>query len=183
MEVEGPEGSQVTDKMRQILIDWLVDVHQAFELREETLHLAVLYLDHYQSVKPVSKEDYQLLGVTCLWIASKYEEIYPPRMKKYTEVTAFTYNGSQLKQMEGNILNAIDFNLTKITSLALLNANQQGLPEKNVALVKFLLELSLHNGRITNKYGHRMLLAAGVRLSDAICGGVSNCSEISKGLD
>ena len=73
MDVERPQGSQVTDKMRQILIDWLVDVHQAFKLREETLHLAVLYLDQYQTVKPVNKEDYQLLGVTCLWIASKYE--------------------------------------------------------------------------------------------------------------
>jgi cyclin B len=41
------EGSEVTDKMRQILVDWLVDVHQTFNLKEETLHLALHYLSDY----------------------------------------------------------------------------------------------------------------------------------------
>ena len=58
--------------MRQILIDWLVDVHESFELKEQTFHLALGYLNLYASKHPISKEDYQLVGVTCLWIASKY---------------------------------------------------------------------------------------------------------------
>lgn len=39
------EASAISDKMRQILVDWMVDVHQSFELREETLHLAFMYLE------------------------------------------------------------------------------------------------------------------------------------------
>ena len=35
----------VTHEMRQILVDWLVDVHLSFELREQTLHLALAYLN------------------------------------------------------------------------------------------------------------------------------------------
>ncbi len=66
------DRNDVTDKMRQILIDWLVDVHQSFQLKEETLHLAVLYLEEFQSQRIISKENYQLVGITCLWIASKY---------------------------------------------------------------------------------------------------------------
>lgn len=58
--------------MRQILVDWLVDVHQSFELREETLHLALQYLQDYQTRKPIQRDVYQLVGITCLWIASKY---------------------------------------------------------------------------------------------------------------
>ena len=69
--------------MRQILIDWLVDVHESFGLKEETLHLAIIYLDEYQKRQMICRDDYQLVGVTCLWIASKYEEIYPPNIKKY----------------------------------------------------------------------------------------------------
>jgi hypothetical protein len=58
--------------MRLILIDWLVDVHISFELKEQTLYLALSYLNAYCSRQEVSKSDYQLVGITCLWIASKY---------------------------------------------------------------------------------------------------------------
>ena len=39
------KGTEVSDKMRQILIDWMVDVHQSFELRDETLFLSLKYLE------------------------------------------------------------------------------------------------------------------------------------------
>ena len=45
-------------------------------------------------------------------------------------------------------MKALDFNLTKITPLALLSANQLPIPSKNQALIKFILELSLLNGKI-----------------------------------
>jgi hypothetical protein len=63
----------VTEKMRQILIDWMIDVHDSFELKEQTLHLALNYLSDYSALREITKEDYQLVGITCLWIASKYE--------------------------------------------------------------------------------------------------------------
>ena len=65
----------INAEMRQILIDWLVDVHSSFELKEQTLYLALAYLNEYSSMVDISKNDYQLVGVACLWIASKYEEI------------------------------------------------------------------------------------------------------------
>ena len=73
----------ISEKMRYILIDWLVDVHDSFELKEQTLYLALSYLSDYVAVENVEKEDYQLVGIASLWIASKYEEIYPPRTKNY----------------------------------------------------------------------------------------------------
>jgi hypothetical protein len=84
----------VTSDMRQILIDWLVDVHQSFELKEQTLHLALAYLNQYSALVEISKHDYQLVGITCLWIASKYEEIYPPRMQNYIQVTDSSYSAN-----------------------------------------------------------------------------------------
>ena len=54
------ESSELTSKMKQILIDWLIDVHQSFQLKEETLHLAILYLEEYQLLQPIRKEDYGL---------------------------------------------------------------------------------------------------------------------------
>lgn len=85
--------------MREILIDWMIDVHMSFELKEQTLHLALSYLNEFESKAVFSKEEYQLVGITCLWIASKYEEIYPPRMANYVDVTANTYTAGQMKRM------------------------------------------------------------------------------------
>ena len=107
--------------MKEILIDWMVDVHASFQLKEQTLYLALSYLNEFESKSAsFSKEDYQLVGITCLWIASKYEEIYPPRMSNYTEVTANTYTLGQMRRMEEKILEKLAFNLNHITMLSLL---------------------------------------------------------------
>ena len=58
--------------MREILIDWLTDVHSTFQLKEQTLHLALGYLNEFEAKAIFTKEEYQLVGITCLWIASKY---------------------------------------------------------------------------------------------------------------
>lgn len=114
--------SHITPDMRQILIDWLVDVHQSFDLKEQTLHLALAYLNEYASTHDITKHEYQLVGIACLWIASKYEEIYPPRMSNYVQVTDSSYSVAELKAMEGKILVALNFNLTYTTPLVILEA-------------------------------------------------------------
>ena len=59
--------------MRAILIDWLVDVHNQFQLKDETLSLAIRLLDDYlATTDDVNKKTLQLIGITCLWMASKY---------------------------------------------------------------------------------------------------------------
>jgi hypothetical protein len=158
------ESTEITSKMRQILIDWMVDVHQSFDLKEETLHLAILYLCDYQALRPIIKEEYQLVGITCLWIASKYEEIYPPSMKNYVEVTAYTYTASQIKKMEGDILKALDFQLVRVTPLAILLAQKHS-HAKTEALTKYLLELGYLQGTVLGKYGTRVMTAGAIKLS------------------
>jgi cyclin B len=59
--------------MRFVLIDWLIEVHESFELCDQTLHLALKYLNIFSSKYEIGKQEYQLVGITCLWIASKYE--------------------------------------------------------------------------------------------------------------
>ena len=112
----------ITPDMRQILVDWLIDVHQSFELKEQTLYLALAYLNEFASKHEITKHEYQLVGIACLWIASKYEEIYPPRMDNYVKVTDSCYTSTELKAMEGKILLALNFQLNYITPLTILEA-------------------------------------------------------------
>jgi len=70
----------VNEKMRAILIDWLVEVHLKFKLVPETLYLTVSLIDKYLEKVVVNREKLQLVGVTAMLIASKYEEIYAPEV-------------------------------------------------------------------------------------------------------
>ena len=63
----------LTKWMRSLLIDWMVEVQESFELNHETLYLAVKLVDLYLTKVNVGKETLQLLGAASLFIASKYD--------------------------------------------------------------------------------------------------------------
>lgn len=67
--------SDINEKMRAILIDWIIDVHFHFNLRQETLFIAVFIIDSFLSVHFISRSRFQLLGITSLLIACKSQEI------------------------------------------------------------------------------------------------------------
>ncbi|TDH66442.1 hypothetical protein CCR75_009459 [Bremia lactucae] len=101
----------VHSKMRALLVDWLVEVHQRFELEAQTLFLAVNYLDRYVAQVPVKSQRYQLVGVAALLIASKFEEIYPCDMEDLLYICERSYVKADLVDCEMNLLNKLDFNL------------------------------------------------------------------------
>ena len=63
----------VNSSMRTILIDWLIEVQENFELFHETLYLAVKIVDRFLSKKQVKREYLQLVGATAMLIAAKFE--------------------------------------------------------------------------------------------------------------
>ena len=66
--------TELSKPMRAVLVDWMVEVQESFELNHETLYLAVKLVDHYlSSAKKVSKNKFQLLGATSLLIAAKFD--------------------------------------------------------------------------------------------------------------
>lgn len=75
------QQKHINERMRAILVDWLVEVHLKFKLVPETLYLTINLIDRYLELQEVSRPKLQLVGVTCLLIASKYEEIYPPELR------------------------------------------------------------------------------------------------------
>ena len=77
--------------MRGILVDWLIEVHNKFKLHAQTLWLCVNILDRYLEKVDVQRTKLQLVGVTALLIAAKFEEIYPPEIKDCVYITDFAY--------------------------------------------------------------------------------------------
>lgn len=71
------EQKDINEKMRIILIDWLIEVHLKFKLLPETLFLTINFIDRYLQKNQTPRDKLQLIAVSSLLIACKYEEIYP----------------------------------------------------------------------------------------------------------
>lgn len=155
--------------MRAILVDWLVDVHIKFKLLPETLFLTINLVDRYLEKAPVSRQKLQLVGVGAMLIAAKYEEIYPPEVKEFEYVTDRAYSKPEILDMEGKILNALNFNLTIPSSLRFLErfALVAGLDEKMLNMTKYLLELSLVEYKML-KYSPSTLACSAIYLINKI---------------
>lgn len=107
----------IQPRMRSVLLDWLVEVCEVYKLHRETYYLAVDYLDRYLSVSNnISKNQLQLIGVTCLLIASKFEEIYPPKLNEFAYITDGSCSESDILRTEISIVKAIDWKTTTITA-------------------------------------------------------------------
>ncbi|XP_054877246.1 G2/mitotic-specific cyclin-B3 isoform X2 [Poeciliopsis prolifica] len=97
--------------MRAILIDWLVEVQENFELFHETLYLAVKLTDHYLSKVTIHRDLLQLVGSTALLIACKFEERCPPPVEDFLYICDDAYKRHELISIEANILKTLSFDI------------------------------------------------------------------------
>nr|XP_018473223.1 PREDICTED: cyclin-B1-2-like [Raphanus sativus] len=155
--------TEMNEKMRAILVDWLLEVHVKFELNLETLYLTVNIIDRFLSVKAVPKRELQLLGISALLIASKYEEIWPPQVNDLVYVTDNAYNNKQILVMEKTILGNLEWYLTVPTQYVFLvrfiKASMSDPEMEN--MVHFLAELGMMHYD-TLKFCPSMLAASAV---------------------
>lgn len=142
------QGQEVTGNMRAILIDWLVQVSLKFRLLQETMYMTVGIIDRFLQVggisqpwlsnhgiktklfiflifwfhqdHPVPKKQLQLVGVTAMFLASKYEEMYPPEISDFAYVTDSAYTTAQIRDMEMTILRVLKFRLGRPLPLQFL---------------------------------------------------------------
>ncbi|KAJ3448364.1 g2/mitotic-specific cyclin-3-related [Anaeramoeba flamelloides] len=136
---------RINSKMRGILVDWLSDVCQEYKLHSETLYLAVNYIDRFLSLNCISKKHLQLLGVTALFIAAKYEEVYPPTVKNFSDITEKSVSKKDIFKCEIKIVNALQFDLSPVTPKPFLKrylrASQADL--KTMLLANYFCEIQL----------------------------------------
>ncbi|EOY32557.1 Cyclin B1, putative [Theobroma cacao] len=107
-------------RMRKILVDWLIQVHNSFQLMPESLYLTINILDRYLSKKVVSRYELQLVGLGAMLIACKYEELWPPRVKDLVCISDNAYVEEQVLAMEKAILGTLEWYLTVPTAYVFL---------------------------------------------------------------
>jgi cyclin B len=165
-----PTQPHITEKMRSILVDWLVEVHLKFKMVPESLYLTVNLVDRYLQRVTVRRSRLQLVGVACLMLASKYEEIYPPELRDLVYITDRAYTKQEIVEMENEVIRALQWNMTVPTIHSFLcrflkaaHADRQ-----MVQVACYVCERSLQEYGL-NKYLPSMVAAASVLLARKGC--------------
>lgn len=137
--------SDINYRMRAILIDWLIDVHLKYKLLPQTMYIAVNLIDRYLEKNETNRAKLQLVGVTAMFIACKYEEIYPPELKDFVYITDGAYVKSDVLKMEVKMLDSLNFDVTFPTQWTIFETYKRKLEldEKTFKLAWFLMELCL----------------------------------------
>ncbi|KAE8724738.1 Cyclin-B2-4 [Hibiscus syriacus] len=102
----------INEKMRAILIDWLIEVHYKFKLMEETLFLTINLIDRFLERCTVIRKKLQLVGMTAMLLACKYEEVSVPIVEDFVLISDKAYTKKDVLDMEKLMVNALQFNMS-----------------------------------------------------------------------
>ncbi|KAF8112664.1 hypothetical protein N665_0062s0017 [Sinapis alba] len=135
----------LNEKMRAILIDWLIEVHDKFDLMNETLFLTVNLIDRFLSKKAVMRKKLQLVGLVALFLACKYEEVSVPLVEDLVLISDKAYTRSDVLDMEKTMLSTLQFNVSLPTQYPFLRRFLKAAQadKKCEVLASFLIELAL----------------------------------------
>mmetsp|Transcript_42851 Transcript_42851/g.69488 ORF Transcript_42851/g.69488 Transcript_42851/m.69488 type:complete len:449 (+) Transcript_42851:240-1586(+) len=140
--------TSITPCMRAVLVDWLVDVHREFGLVTETLYSSVCLLDRFLSKNQVERRRLQLVGITAMFSACKYEEHDPPKLAEYVDICDYCYTKAEIRDMERLMLQSVDFYVGVPTALDFLRLCMLASHLNDIEvyyLARYLLELSLQD--------------------------------------
>ncbi|THG19816.1 hypothetical protein TEA_018570 [Camellia sinensis var. sinensis] len=150
--------NDINQTMRDILLDWLVEVAEEYKLVSDTLYLTVSYIDRFLSHHAVSKNKLQLLGVSCMLVASKYEEISPPHVEDFCYITDNTYTKEEVVKMERDVLNFLNYEMElSLLDYGCLRFLPSLVAASAIFLSRFTIEPKIHpwNLALENYSGYR----------------------------
>ncbi|KAJ4914136.1 Cyclin-B1-1 [Raphanus sativus] len=155
---------EINEKMRFILVEWLVDVCVRFELNPETFYLTVNIMDRFLSAKPVPRKELQLVGLSALLMSSKYEEIWPPQVGDLVDIADHAYSHKQVLVMEKTILSTLEWYLTVPTHYVFLaRFIKASIADQRMEnMVHYLAELGVMHYDTTIMFSPSMVAAAAI---------------------
>ncbi len=159
--------SDINEKMREILFDWLIEVHKKYKLSDNTLYITGNLIDRFTERKPeLKRTKYQLLGVSALFIAGKYNDIYPPESKDYSYITDDAYTKKEVVEMEMEILKELNYTITFPTQYNFLEIYRKllNMDDKTYHLSFYCIDICFINYNMI-KYKPSFLAAASCLLS------------------
>lgn len=165
--------AEISPAMRAVLVDWLVEVVEEYRLMPETLYMAVQYIDRYLTVRSVSRNELQLVGISALLLACKMEEIYTNMVDELVTMSDNTYARADIIRMELDIVSTLQWKTKCATARTFLHryctAAGASRGDVLVSLVKFLIECTCIEYRFL-QFRPSQITAAAVLLARKLIG-------------
>ena len=135
----------INDKMRAILVDWLIDVHFRFDMKKKTLFNCIYIIDAFLSKNLIDRKYLQLLGMAALLISCKETEIMYPSLNSFLALSDFSYSLQELTNMERFVMKILDFDILAPTAeeFYAINAEYFKFSEKQRFFGEYFLDASL----------------------------------------
>ena len=102
------------------MVDWMIEVCTSFSCSDRTWFLAVSIFDRYLSLmqgrKVLKNVDVHSIGITAMYMASKYEDVYPfSSFIAYERISHKAVAQKDILRMEGEFLRLFEFSLEVVT--------------------------------------------------------------------
>ncbi|GAM24499.1 hypothetical protein SAMD00019534_076740 [Acytostelium subglobosum LB1] len=153
----------INEKMRAILVDWMMAVHVRFKMLSETFFLSVNIVDRYLELVQIPINKLQIVGITSMLLAAKYEEIYSPQINDFIQTSDNACSHADVLAMERSILSTLKFHCSTVTPLHFLRrfSKAAGSDSRTHSLSKYLSEMSTVEYKLL-KYAPSMIAAASI---------------------
>lgn len=106
-------------QFRRVLVDWMCEAGDEFNLKLSTMHVSVMLLDRILHNTSVTRNKLQLVAIACILIAAKYEETEEavPSLSDMNRYAQWAYDQDQIYHMEIMVLNKLNWCLGTYTPL------------------------------------------------------------------
>ena len=118
------EKHEITPRMRMKMVDWMIEVFSNVKTSEATFFMAVNIMDRYFKYTTISHkpEDLHLIGLVCIFVSSKFCDIYPIKLRALCEKIAHNkYKSEDILQMEDTIMKCLNYDILKPTTFDFMN--------------------------------------------------------------
>lgn len=108
---------EIDSSVRLVLIDWMLDMQKTLKFSLNTLFLSVLIVDRFLAHEQCKQDEFYLLGITSILIASKCEDLKAAAISRdvLLNISENTITSNQLSDFEAYVLKSNYFRMGYVT--------------------------------------------------------------------
>lgn len=164
------EERDVSFEMRSLLIDWTIATHEKLSLCDDTLHFSIFLIDRFLNGRAISPNKLQLVGITALFIAAKFEEVVCPDLNSFVILADNAFTETDIKKAEKYMLHSLEYDVKYTNPLYFLRrvSKANNYERRSRKMAKYFLELMILHKEFYN-FKKSVVTATAMYLARKIC--------------